>query len=146
MKLLEIFNKNIDFKIIQEDEDEFHTQINIGSNLIQFDAELMNKENDKWMISFGKEINSTNSNKKYFSVEITKDFQEFKVFNFVKSSFEYFLNSYKPRKLIFSSDKKDASRFSLYKKLVNKFLSKDYDISLSNNSFDEIFTLTRKEK
>lgn len=128
MKITEILNTKHNINMDQED-DYFHSNTIINGNKFRFSAELLSKKDDIWEVVFGKIINNSKNEKEDFIFNLTKEGFEFKVFSFVKDSFNSFLDNYKPNIVKFSIKNEEESKGSLYERILKTFKRLDYTYS-----------------
>lgn len=81
---------------------------------------------------------------------MTGDGDEVKVLSFIAQAFQDFVKAKQPKRIEFSSKSSEASRISLYKRLIKRF-AKDYyvqefpKVGMGSQEKYDVFTLTLKE-
>jgi hypothetical protein len=120
---LEVLDTKVPYEVIKATSHAFRTQAEIGGRNVFFSATY---DEDHWEIEF-YEIK-----KGMISSGVTGSGAEFKVFAFVKSSTQEFIDRYKPDRIEFSSEKDSRSRAKLYVRLFSTL--PDYEL-VENRSF-----------
>ena len=146
MILLEMFNSNVRFKIIDCSYDILHAISEVSKNhWIVFEADMLS-DNETWDVKFYEKGTSesqwfTKSNKG----------NELKVFTFIKTLLDKLIKENEPSKIKFMAIRSEANRSHLYKRILQKYY-KEYrieheriigSISDMSNSFNE-FTVVKK--
>ena len=158
MKLFELFDSKIDYKIVKESEREFHTRATIEGRDILFTASISdyildhegNVTCEEAYVEFA-EVKKPESryDSEEWNYDVTGSGGEMKVFSMVGASLKELVYLYKPAIIKFSAekdkkDKKDSEkRANLYEKLIKKFIP-EYEIDRRDAGKSIKFNLYRK--
>ena len=123
MILLELFNTKIKAEVEQDDGEGYQVTANIGDRDISFYSEIYSRDDKTVCYIEFMEVNKQGKN----TYTLTKSGKEFEVFAFVKQCMEHIIKKHKPDFITFSSKSEEASRISLYKKMIR--LAKGYKLS-----------------
>lgn len=144
MKLLELFNSKSKLTIEHDTSEYFSVSTVINGKKIDFDAD--NGDHKGFYISF-----STPDVPRYTSIfALTNDGHAPQVLAFVKQCLELLVDKYAPEMISFSAA---GSRGPVYKRMLDKFMPKEYKLDYYDGSRDSEgqreesqFTLTKKHE
>jgi hypothetical protein len=142
MKLNEILDSKIQYKIDKETDEDFHTSALINGRKILFKAEYHDTTED-WLVNFA-ELDEKNIPR----VSKTNSGGELKVFAMVKECMMELIKRYSPVQIRFSASKESSSdnRAKLYHALINKFKVSGYTLTTRKSEGSETFRLTKELK
>lgn len=121
----ESFDFAYDWWIEHEMNDQFEAQFEIPGTeqKIELVAEYMRNE-DFWYVVF---LARDNRGKMTFDQTDLMGSKSIKVMSTIKDIIEYLIMERNPSALVFSADKTNRSRVTLYRSLVKKFIPRDYE-------------------
>ena len=140
MKLLELFDTKHD-GVVDNGPDYFAVTKTIGDRVIEFYAE----KDRAWEVTFAQRDDEGRP-----IYAMTGDGDEVKLLSFIMHAFQDFVKAKQPKRIEFSSKSSEASRISLYKRLIKRF-AKDYyvqefpKVGMGSQEKYDVFTLTLKE-
>jgi len=139
--LTELFDKPAPFKWKEKDDSFWRGTFNIGKNGFEVTANLL--EEDVWDVSFAR------TDRGLWKYDASGDGDEIKVFSTVIAMIKEFVLKQKPLELDIAASKTDtddASRVSLYKKLIKTQAGKfGYKLTkLDDTSETTYFSLKKK--
>jgi hypothetical protein len=132
MKLNEILDKKVDYEVVKSSSSVFHTRAEINGRIINFGA--VEEGPGEWEIEFNEKADGK------ITYAATGSGGELEVFAMVKASTEEFVQRYKPRVMMFTSDKDGTGRSKLYDKLAKKFKIPGYTYLKGGTDKHDIFT------
>jgi hypothetical protein len=146
MRANEFINESLDSKVdysidksTPKYNDTFQTSATIGNRKVNFIGMRSPKENS-WDVVFsehgekGSYYNKTGSG------------NELQVFSFVIQSMKDFIDRYRPLEIVFTANKNDESRVSLYKRLIKRFSIPGYVFTGTGDNYNETtFTIKRQD-
>lgn len=120
MLISEILKDKVDYKVIEDDDDEFQVEAEINGREIVFAAFHYDKDEQKWEVTFGERDKHENG---MFRWDKTGSGGELKVFAMVKTALENLIKKRKPNRIDFSADKhaEGEGRANLYDRMLKKF-------------------------
>lgn len=135
MKLNELLNSDIEVEVTKNEHNKFFTEAVINGRIITFEAVYVSAKRS-WYVEFHEDYNH----------ELTKNGKEFEVFAMIKKSMGMWLQKYKITEFHFGASKDEASRVTLYERLLKRFLGKDWswDKNYDNKYGLIFFTVTKK--
>jgi hypothetical protein len=121
MKLIELLDKAVDFKITEKTDSYFQAEFVSNNRTIVFDAGQIRNDDDElagiWEIAFIERDKHGIGN-----WSVTKGGKEFEVFATIKNIIEKFLTLYDVKELKFTSEKSEDNRAKLYQRLFTRSL------------------------
>lgn len=121
MKLYELFDKPTTYSIIDEMQDYLRAVFKIGKHVfaVTFHQEKTVVPGEVWQVEFSK---ADTANTEIYHFDRTGDVREMssQVFSTVIQIIKDFVNSKNVEYLVFTSDKKDKTRTTLYKNIIKK--------------------------
>ena len=157
MKLNEILDKALPFKVIDTDESEFMAEFKVEDRFIIFSAvnEGMMDDDDEgeWDIVFGEKVPDQRhkDDDTYATVTFAKTNKgnEFQIFATLKAILQRFIKDTNPQKIKFSADKEagKATRADLYARLFKKNLPAGWKINRDESPVNHepvFFTLVKE--
>lgn len=147
MLLHEILNRKVEYKVTKDARNVFNATARVGERIIHFAMERDDDAppgTDSWEAVFW-ETNLAGNGMKF---NATGSGDELQVFAMVSDALKQFVTQRKPEKISFSADKKgdDATRASLYDRLVKRFKAPGYEYERVTKPHKDIFVLRRSEK
>jgi hypothetical protein len=135
--LTEVFNSDVQGKVVKQSADSFITAATIGTRDIKFHAA---GQQGNWEIDFTE--HSSNRGTTYGK---SGSGGELQVFSFVIESLKLFISLYNPIQVSFTSDKSDTNRSNLYRRMANKVKITGYHIDMGDGitSGYDTFTIIR---
>lgn len=126
MKLLEILDKPLPFKVVGDGDFTWMAAFAAGDRVIKFEAEnegaMDDDDEGEWTIVFGEKVKNSDEYPTY-NYDKTGSGNEIEVFSTLKSIIAKFINDKKPETVVFSADKSGKNnRARLYAKLFKKNL------------------------
>lgn len=123
----------------------FDAWATINDRMIEFTAELANDENDSWDVSF-EELRRGSDDKVRSTTKKTGSGKEFEVSAFIVSALQEFISRRAPAMITFSASKQgEESRARVYKKLLDRKFSANYEILVKEKDDHAMFTMYRKD-
>jgi len=144
MKIIEIINEvfdsDVNGKIIRATNDLFTTEAAIGNRRIVFNASMFEDNNgtEIWEIEFTERVRGV------MTYDKTGSGNEMQVFSFVIASIKELISRYKPAQIEFSSHKEDGNRSNLYRRMINKIKIPGYHSGETlTDKYTDIFRIIR---
>ena len=146
-QLDEILNSKVEYEVVKDGRDTFSTKAKVGERIIHFAIERDDDGPpgaDSWEAVFWE----TNLQGNGMKFNATGSGDELQVFAMVSDALKQFVAQRKPEKIFFSADKKgdDATRASLYDRLVRRFKAPGYEYERVTKPHKDIFVLRRTQK
>lgn len=131
MKLHELLNRKVDYKVLTKTGREFSTGAKIGDRDIVFTA-LYASDGNYWNVEFEE----FSKDAEHGTYDQTGSGNELEVFAMVKDSMLEFVKEYEPSEIYFSASKKDDkdNRADVYEKMVKRFKVPGYTMTRANKS------------
>jgi hypothetical protein len=125
----------------------FEARAEIGDRGISFNAQTVDgEEPDVWEVEFSEHATLKTKviklNQRYTK---TGSGNELEVFSFVLAALREFVERYSPAKVLFTSEKADENRTSLYMRLAKRFKLSGYEVaSISTIGDADQFEIVRR--
>lgn len=116
MKLFEIFDKPVKWKIVTKSNNEFMAKFFINKKEYHFDASYGGIQDDAWEVFF-----ELIDEEGYGSMDVTNSGDEYAVFATVIEIMKEFVKLYDPDKITFSAQ--EENRRGLYIRMFRKYAS-----------------------
>jgi hypothetical protein len=130
MKLFELLNSKVKYKVDTEASDAYEETATIGGRKIIFSTApgwVEDSTDKSWEVAF---MTRDPSGKKEFTTKKTGEGGELKVFSFVLDALKRFVYGYDPKAFHFSADDSEPTRVRLYKAFANRFKDDDYTMEV----------------
>lgn len=140
--LFEAFTSKVPSNVTKNSSSMFKAKGNIAAGLdIEFSAVQINDEEDVWDVTFKKA--GAGANEKF---ALTNDGQALRVFSFVTDSIQELIAMKAPNIIMFTSEKDDGDvkRVRVYRKLIDRMISNEYEVKEFNAANAVRFILRRK--
>lgn len=129
MKLLELLNSKVAYKVARHTDTKYEETATIDGKQIVFQCEtswIDDHNFPSWEIAFMTERGKYEDGKTAFSIKKTGSGRELKIFAFVVEAIHRFVAACKPEAFHFSADNDEPSRVKLYAALARRFKDSDY--------------------
>lgn len=144
MILQELFNKKIDFDVVDDSTRQLKTSAVINNRTIIVNCQ--SDSNDKWYVDFGEpsEMDSLDIN-----MTMTGNGGEFEVLSFVKDTLLLLVQKRNPKVITFLAETDSGhdglTRIKVYERMARKLCPSNYEYNRHTSIFGDKFTFIRKD-
>jgi hypothetical protein len=146
MKLTEILDKVLSFKVTEDTNEAFFAEFKAGSREIRFYASHDESENEidknhsgEWTIEFSEVVVSQYGSDSRNEYGATGSGNELAVFATLKAILKEFIKAKKPGVIKFDADKSEGNRVNLYTRLVKKNIPFGYKLQRDDGDDNTIY-------
>ena len=146
MKLTEILDKALPFKVTENTNEAFFAEFKAGSREIRFYASYDESENEidknhltEWTIEFSEVVVSQYGSDSRNEYGATGSGNELAVFATLKAILKEFIKAKKPGIIKFDADKSEGNRVNLYTRLVKKNIPFGYKLQRDDGDGNTIY-------
>lgn len=146
MKLTEILDKALPFKVTENTNEAFFAEFKAGSREIRFYASYDESENEidknhltEWTIEFSEVVVSQYGSDSRNEYGASGSGNELAVFATLKAILKEFIKAKKPGVIKFDADKSEGNRVNLYTRLVKKNIPFGYKLQRDDGDGNTIY-------